>query len=140
MEGLETRSHEVYDVALDGSLSLRLYEGSRPHNLEIAPLQKGLIMVLHGEELVGEGTGFGVPVVKYADVTYFSRTAVVYFCKAGEATVISKRFKLDTTSKKKVKYQRVVSNCVYDRLRDTLADAYRNRKHLRALISPLMEV
>ncbi|HYA22380.1 MAG TPA: hypothetical protein VEG31_04350, partial [Thermoproteota archaeon] len=61
-----------YTIPLRASLALRIYSDNRPHNLKIAELQKGLILVHDEEELVGEGSGFGVPVLLCSGETYFS--------------------------------------------------------------------
>ena len=45
--------------------------------METASLQKGLIMVFDDQELIDEGLGFGVPVAKYDDKTYFPGSAEV---------------------------------------------------------------
>ena len=71
------RSRNPITVSVDGHVSCRLYSDTRPHCLEIAPLQKGLVLVLNGKELIGEGVGFGAPVVVYRDRPYFSTSAEV---------------------------------------------------------------
>jgi hypothetical protein len=54
----ESRTIRISDL-----ISLRVYHDTRPHNLKIANLQKGLIFVYERNELVGEGTGFGLPIL-----------------------------------------------------------------------------
>jgi len=72
---------DKYTLPLSASLRLRIYSDTRPFTWKTADLQKGLIFVCNGEEMVGEGTGFGVPVLKYLDDTYFSGSAHVYLSR-----------------------------------------------------------
>lgn len=72
--------------------------------MEIAALQKGLVLVYNGSELIEEGAGFGVPITKYFDRSFFSRTATVYVKEQDESSVIiTKVFLLDAISKKQVR-------------------------------------
>ncbi len=89
---------EPITIKVSDRVSLRLYPDSRPHNLEIADLQKGVVLILDSKELIGEGGGFGSPVVRYADGTFFSTSAKVY---AYEPNVLMKSFMMDSVSRKR---------------------------------------
>jgi hypothetical protein len=82
-------------IPLSNSLALRVYSDTRPHNGKIAELQKGLILNHKGTETVGEGTGFGFPVLIYSDETYFSEKANVYIPRHRNSTIIRKEFYMD---------------------------------------------
>ncbi|MCL4430219.1 MAG: hypothetical protein M1167_05655, partial [Chloroflexi bacterium] len=88
-------------IDLTDRLSVRLYTDCRPSCLETGALQKGLVMLLDDRELIEEGVGFGVPIVKYADKTFFSSTADVSIRKIGSACTLTKLYRLDTVSLKK---------------------------------------
>ncbi|HEY9207355.1 MAG TPA: hypothetical protein VIO58_15700 [Candidatus Methanoperedens sp.] len=95
---MATELTEPITIRISDRVSLRLYPDSRPHNLEIADLQKGVVLMLDGKELIGEGAGFGAPVVRYDDATFFSTSARVYVC---EPKVIMKSFLMDSVSRKR---------------------------------------
>lgn len=90
------------EVDLDSLVSCRLYEDTRPHCLEITPLQKGLVLIFKGEELIEEGAGFGVPVAIYEDEPYFSSTAKCSVLDEGKRRVLVKSFVMDTVSRKRI--------------------------------------
>jgi hypothetical protein len=92
-------SHFTFQIS--NRVSVRLYQDCQPVYLETAPLQKGLVLMLNGKELVEEGIGFGVPVVKYADKTYFSGTASSWIQKEKDCCILIKAFNLDMISKKR---------------------------------------
>lgn len=91
--------HGKIDLALDSRVSLRIYADCRPHVLQTARLQKGVIIVCDGTELVEEGLGLGVPVCRYRDGTRFSLAADTFVSKSAIVKVYrmngmsSKRFR-----------------------------------------------
>ena len=89
------KSSNPYTVPISDSTSIRVYSDTRPHNWKISDLQKGLLLV-HGEtETVGEGTGFGVPVLLYSDETCFSGTSTVEVVQQNDCAIIRKGFVMD---------------------------------------------
>ena len=70
--------------------------------METATLQKGLVLVYDGVELVEEGMGFGVPVAIYRDEPYFSSTAQCRIYENGGRKTLEKSFAMDTVSRKRI--------------------------------------
>ncbi len=92
---------DAHTVPISDSAALRIYSDSRPHTWKIADLQKGLILVRDGKEVVGEGTGFGLPILVCSPETYFSGTSKVFVAQHGDAWVIRKEYTMDRTSRNK---------------------------------------
>lgn len=80
------------DLPLDDGLALRLYVDTRPHVGKIARLQKGLVLLVDGEEWVEEGFGLGLPLVEVEGQAYLSRTATV----RRDGDILSKTYVMDT--------------------------------------------
>lgn len=78
-----------------GSL-LRLYPDARPHVGKIARLQKGLVWVVEGRELIQEGYGFGLPIIEYQGRAYSARHAEVERYPLPDGVRLVKRFHMDT--------------------------------------------
>jgi hypothetical protein len=121
-----------HTIPLAGSLALRVYSDNRPHNLKIAELQKGLILVHNGEELVGEGSGFGVPVLLYSGETYFSGASNVYLSQQKGLSVVRKEFLMNVIPKKKLG-KIGFENRMVRTIRNHLDELYRTHRHFRLL-------
>jgi hypothetical protein len=135
-----TDSTGTVTLQLTDRLSVRLYRDCRPSCLETGALQKGLVLLLDGEELIEEGVGFGVPIVKYEDKTFFSSTADVSIQKTGSAFLITKIFTLDTVSLKKFGRATYIDDGLYSPLRKTFQSLYLKHKKLNPLFNKAMEL
>ena len=132
--------HKPITLHLTNRLSIRIYKDTRPNCLETAPLQKGLVLMLDNKELIEEGIGFGVPVVKYEDKTYFSSSAEVSIQKTESAYTIKKTFMIDTVSRKKLWRASYIDDDFYSSLRKIFEKLYLRHKRLAPLFNKLMEL
>ena len=133
-------SENVYTVPISSRLSVRLYSDCRPNYLETSPLQKGLVLLHDGRELIEEGVGFGVPVVKYEDKTFFSSKAKVTVEKNNSGYLLTKIFVLDTISLKKLGSASYINNKLYSTARKAFELLYLKHKHLYPIFSEAMEI
>ena len=126
-------------ILFTSGLSVRMYADCRPHCLETAALQKGLVLLHDQEELIEEGLGFGVPIAKYHDRTYFSTCAEVSFREDTWGITLQKRYFLDSISKK-VWRGSYVDDEFYSSWRKRFSKLYLNHKELAPIFNWLMEV
>lgn len=127
-------------MPLSRELSVRLYRDCRPNYLETAPLQKGLVLLWRDKELIEEGVGFGLPIVKYADKTFFSREAEVLFEKDESGAVFTKVYLLNTVSMKKLGNATYIDSKAYSSLRKTFERLYLKHKQLNFVFNKMMEM
>ncbi|MCL5876414.1 MAG: hypothetical protein M1540_01210 [Candidatus Bathyarchaeota archaeon] len=131
---------DPYTVPLTDRLAVRLYKDCRPNCLETAPLQKGLVLMLDDKELVEEGVGFGVPVVKYMDKTFFSSKANVSIHKDRLGYTLIKVFTLDSVSVKKVGNTGYINHSLYSGLRKKFELMYLKHRKLKTAFNKIMEI
>jgi hypothetical protein len=93
---------EKQTIPISRSVALELYSNTKPYNLKIGNLQKGLILVYDGVERIGEGTGFGFPVLICPKETYFSSSAEVWVKQTQGSVRIRKEFIMDRIARNKV--------------------------------------
>ena len=130
----------TFTQKLSGRLSVRLYRDCRPSCLETGALQKGLVLVFDERELIEEGVGFGVPVVKYEDKTFFSSKADLSIQKTDSGYTVTKAYTLDTVSLKKFGQATYIDDDLYSPLRKTFQTLYLKHKKLALLFNKLMEL
>ena len=127
----KTQTRE-YTIPISELLSFRLYSDTRPHHHYIAGLQKGLIFVYRGAELVGEGIGFGVPIVRFRDKTYFSGSSKIQIFQKDNCTIAVKKFALDTISDKRFRRVKMDTPAIR-KLSMRLDELYQKHRHWRLL-------
>jgi len=108
--------------------------------METASLQKGLVLMFDNQELIDEGLGFGVPVAKYGDKTYFSSSAEVSIQKSSLALTLKKTYILDTISRKKIWRASYINDGFYSSMRKSFAKLYLTRKNLSPVFNTIMEL
>jgi hypothetical protein len=126
-------------VQLTERLSVRLYSDSRPHCMETSALQKGLVLMLDNQELIEEGVGFGLPIAKYVDKTYFSSSAEISIEKTASFSKLKKTYTLDLISKKLWQKQ-TINDRIYSKWRKTFAKSYLSHKELSPIFNKIMEL
>jgi hypothetical protein len=122
-------------LASFNNISLKLYPDCKPHNLKIARLQKGLVLVMDGKEIIEEGIGFGVPVVKYTDKTFFPGSSKVFFDK--DHGVVEKVFAMDTIPKKRIGKGPYLNDFLYSSLHKIIAKGYIRSRAIRSFFNRL---
>ncbi len=132
-------SSKPLTLQVGNSVSVRVYWDSRPNYLEIAPLQKGLVLMVDGEELIEEGAGFGVPVVKYMSHTYFSSSAESWIEQKGTHYAVVKSFALDAIARKRLGKALYINDDVYRFFRRLFEKVYLRHKKLSFIFNKIME-
>jgi hypothetical protein len=123
---------EKYTISLSRSVALEVYSNTKPHNLKIGNLQKGLVFVYNGLERVGEGTGFGFPVLIYPKETFFSSSSTVYIAQTAGSIKIRKEFCMDRTAQNKFRNVHLENQKARAFIR-YLTGLYQKKQHLRFL-------
>jgi hypothetical protein len=124
---------------IGNNVSVRMYWDSRPNYLEIAPLQKGLVLMVDDEELIEEGAGFGVPLVKYVSRTYFSSSAESWIEQTGNHFSIVKSFALDAIARKRLGKSSYINDDVYRFFHRLFEKSYLRHKKLSFIFNKIME-
>ncbi len=66
-----------------------------PGEGKTAPLAKGVVLEVAGQDVAGEGMGFGVPIVHYPDGWVYSRTTTTVDISTATSTVWKRTYQLD---------------------------------------------
>ena len=115
--------------SLSESLALKIYSDSTPKNMKITDLQKGLILLHNGIEVVGEGTGFGVPIAKYSDETFFSGSSFLYIRNKENTLEVRKEFVMNMVARDRFRNLNLENPRIRD-VFDYISRLYQRHEHL----------
>ncbi len=127
-------------IHLDNGFSCRLYDDARPHYLEISQLQKGLVLLIDGCEVIEEGVGFGAPVVVYQDRPFFSSSARTSFQSKEDHKTLIKSFMIYTISKKKLGKSFYLHDRFYRFFQRCFHTIYTRNKNLAPFLTVFIEL
>jgi hypothetical protein len=119
--------------------SIRIYEDSRPHHYKSTGIQKGLILVYNNQEVSGEGIGFGAPVVKYSDKTYFPRDARLTVLEENGITDIVKEFEINSVFRVKIFGKHIKSQMLYS-FTEFFSKIHREHKSIRWFLDIILAI
>jgi len=95
-----------------------------------------MILVHKGTELVGEGTGLGVPAVRCGNRTYFSGSSKVQTLQSDKGVKVIKQFTLNIVPEKWFRKTRI-ENKAQRKLATNIAELYQKHRHLRQTFETL---
>jgi hypothetical protein len=127
------KASTTHTFSLSDSVALRIHSDTKPQNMKIANLQKGMILLYKGTEVVGEGTGFGVPIGRYFDETFFSGSSFLQVHKQENSVIIRKEFSMDLITRDKFRNLKL-ENKNLRKIIDSVSLLYQKRKHLAQFI------
>jgi len=122
-----------YTYSISDSVALRIHSDTKPQNMKTASLQKGLILLYNGAEVVGEGTGFGVPIGKYSDETFFSGSSFLQVHKQENSVIIRKEFLMDMIARDKFRNLKLENMKLRSKI-DSVSLLYQKHKRLAQFI------
>jgi hypothetical protein len=131
-------TYEPYTHPMVGGLAVRAYPDRRPGNLEIAGIHKALVLLRCEEELVEEGAGFGLPVVKYRDKTFFPGSATLAVIP-GTPPVVVKTYLMNAVSVKSLGGTRI-NDVVYHPMHNVFSFLYLHLGSLRPIFDSIIEL
>jgi len=129
-----------FTIALNDFICIRLYDDCRPKYLETSPLQKGLVLVFKGREIIEEGMGFGAPVVLYGDRAYFSSSAETSFCEVADRKVLTKKFVIDSISRKRIRGTLYLNDFIYRSLQRRFHKIYTTNREVAPILTKFIEL
>ncbi|MCJ7634298.1 hypothetical protein MUP77_18150 [Candidatus Bathyarchaeota archaeon] len=128
-----------HTYSISDSVALRIYSDTKPQNLKIANLQKGIIFLYNETEVAGEGTGFGVPIGKYSDETFFSGSSFLQVHNKENSSIIRKEFSMDLIARDKFRNLKP-ENKKLRRIIDSISSFYQKHQRVARFILLVKEL
>jgi hypothetical protein len=122
-----------HTYSISESVALKIHSDTKPVNMKIGNLQKGIILLYNGVEVVGEGTGFGVPIGKYSDETFFSGSSFLHVHEQENLVIIHKEFLMDLIARDKFRNLKL-ENKKLRRIIDAVSLLYQKHERLSQFI------
>lgn len=103
-------------------------------------LQKGLILIANGQELVEEGVGFGVPVLKFGVKTIFPGAIELADLNGSQDQEVTAVYRMNLEERLTGQNLRSVQSQSLYRIKNHLADVYRHFPATRRALTALSNV
>ena len=132
-DGTHFPASNMHTCSISDSVALRIHPDTKPLNMKIANLQKGMIFMFNGAEVVGEGTGFGVPIGKYSDEIFFSGSSFLQVQKQNNSVIVRKEFLMDLVERSKFRNLKL-ENVKLREIMDSVSLLSQKHKHLAQFI------
>jgi hypothetical protein len=116
----------LHTHSISNTVALRVHSDTKPKNMKTAQLQKGLILLFKGTEVIGEGIGFGVPIAKYSDETVFSGSSSLSVRSQENIVEIRKKFIMDLVTRNTLRNFKL-ENPKIRRLLDCISTLYKKQ-------------
>jgi len=116
-----------------GKISLHVYEDTRPHFYKSSFIQKGLILFHDKDPICGEGVGFGAPVVKYKDKTYFPKSCKLSVWEENSIINVKKEFEINGIFRIKILGEYIDKKLIY-RFTEFFSKIHREHRRIRIIL------
>ncbi len=109
--------------------------GSGPGDYPICRIQRGLVLAFRNRELVEEGTGFGVPLLRLRHETIFPGRARVTAEEDGDASIVEVDYEMCLVERMAAKSGRSINSQAFYRIKEYLSWLHRKCPPLRGVLT-----
>ncbi len=126
-------SSKTLVLELGGGITLIFRDvAHQPERFPSCKIQKGAVLVVGRTELVEEGLGFGVPIIKCGSKVVFPGRAQISTYQEGNECTVIVDYSMDLVHRMKILGRRI-DNPMFYRLKESFSPAYRNCAAFRVL-------
>ncbi len=109
--------------------------GSGPGDYPTCQIQKGLVLAFRNRELVEEGTGFGVPLLRLGHETIFPGCAHVTTEEDGDTSIVEVDYEMCLVERMVAKSGQSINSRAFYRIKDYLSWLHRECPPLRGVLT-----